>query len=263
MLIADIDRFDRWQHLQSDMTWGTFPTCQSKSRDGKVRATRCGPNHIWRSGIKHDCASVLELTERDGQFHNRLGELLEIEGAYLYPLLKSSDLAGEAAKEPRHWLIVPQRISGDDTAQLAITAPRLWRYLVAHADWLDRRRSSIYKRRPRFSVFGVGPYSFAPWKVAISGFYKRLQFTAVNSVQGRPIMLDDTCYFLPCDTQHEALRLTAALNSAAAREFFSAFIFWDAKRPITAEILRRLDIEKLIAELNGNLLPRSKGSCNR
>ena len=35
------------------------------------------------------------------------------------------------------------------------------------------------------------------------------------------------------------------LSSRAAKEFFNARIFWDAKRPISTEILQQLDIDKL------------------
>jgi len=39
------------------------------------------------------------------------------------------------------------------------------------------------------------------------------------------------------------------LNSAVAEEFFKSFIFWDAKRPITAGILKRLNLAALAREL--------------
>ena len=95
-------------------------------------------------------------------------------------------------------------------------APRTWDYLQSHADRLDARASSIYRNRPRFSVFGVGPYSFAPWKVAISGFYKRLDFRCVGPVEDKPVVLDDTCYFLPCRTEHDARLLAELLNYSQA-----------------------------------------------
>ena len=63
------------------------------------------------------------------------------------------------------------------------------------------------------------------------------------------MVLDDTCYFVPCQTQAEAELLATMLNSEPAREFYSAFLFWDAKRPITVELLRRLDLQKLAVEL--------------
>jgi hypothetical protein len=36
--------------------------------------------------------------------------------------------------------------------------------------------------------------------------------------------------------------------SLLSREFFSASIFWDARRPITVELLRRLDLTALAKE---------------
>ena len=40
------------------------------------------------------------------------------------------------------------------------------------------------------------------------------------------------------------------LNSEPARQgIFSAFVFWDAKRPVTIDMLRRLDLSALACEL--------------
>jgi len=82
-----------------------------------------------------------------------------------------------------------------------------------HSKQLDNRGSSIYTKRARYSIFGVGNYSFSPAKVAISGLYKNLQFQAVGSTGGKPIMVDDTCYFIPCDSKSEAEFFTTLLNS--------------------------------------------------
>jgi len=114
-----------------------------------------------------------------------------------------------------------------------------------HAPILNRRKSTIYKKRPPFSVFGVGAYTFAPWKIAISGLYKQLDFVLVPPVHGRPVVLDDTCYFLPCRSKEACAFLYELVTSDPAREFWSALIFWDAKRPITAQLLNALDLAAL------------------
>ena len=108
-----------------------------------------------------------------------------------------------------------------------------------------------------FAVFGVGAYSFAPWKVAISGLYKRLRFRVLGPVAGKPQVLDDTGYALPCASEAEARYLLELLESRPAREFFGARVFWDAKRPITAGLLNQLDLAKLGVELG--LSPQSPG----
>jgi hypothetical protein len=62
------------------------------------------------------------------------------------------------------------------------------------------------------------------------------------------VVFDDTCYFLACSSGEEATVLADLLNSDLASEFFHAFVFWDAKRPITVELLDRLDLAALAAE---------------
>jgi N-6 DNA Methylase len=200
----------------------------------------------WRSGLKHDCAKVMELS-RDGEIlRNGLGEPVRVEPALVYPWLKSSDLRGDDRPRPRRWLLLPQRRLGEDTAALQHTAPAAWRYLQEHAPALDGRRSSIYRGQPRFAVFGVGEYSFAPWKVAISGLYKRAAFTLVGpDDHGRPTLLDDTCYFLGFPDEPTATAACWLLRSEPARAVLGAFTFWDAKRPITKQVLDHLDLRAL------------------
>lgn len=200
----------------------------------------------WRSGIKHDCAKVFELRAVDGQLVNGFGEVVDIESEYCLPLRKSSDVAHDRLDTGRY-LVVPQRRVGEDTAGLQRCAPKLWQYLSIHGDRLDARKSRIYRGRPRFSIFGIGDYTFSPWKVAISGLYKSLEFRLVGPASnGKPVVFDDTVYFLACESRGQAAAIHAALMSKTGQQFFSALIFWDQKRPVTAGLLRRLDLEKLV-----------------
>ena len=219
-LVANINTYKQWKHLIS-----TNET-----------------HYKWRSGLKHDAAKVMELTKYRTFYKNNLGETCVLEDDYVYPLLKSSDIAKGTVERPRRWVLVPQTYIGESTVHIKHTAPQTWDYLNNHKPFFDKRKSSIYKNKPDFSIFGVGNYSFALWKVAISGLYKNLKFVVVGPYKNKPIMLDDTCYFIPCTSQKEADFLANLLNSPLAKEFFSSFIFWDSKRPITANILNRLDI---------------------
>ncbi len=219
-LIASIDLYEKWKYLNG------------------------GSQTKWRSGIKHDCAKVMELVREDGKFRNGFGELVELEEDFVYPLLKSSDIAnGKLA--PRRFVLVTQKKASDDTANISEIAPKTWNYLISKAEFLDNRKSSIYKNRARFAIFGIGDYSFSPWKVAISGFYKKLNFNVVGNYENKPIVLDDTCYFISCESANEANKICDLLNSEAGQGFFKSFIFWDAKRPITVDILQRLSISNL------------------
>lgn len=219
-LIASIDSYEKWKYLNG------------------------GSTIKWRSGIKHDCSKVMELKREGEKFRNGFGELIELEGDFVYPLLKSSDLAN-GRLIPHRFVLVTQRKASDDTAQISDIAPKTWNYLTSKAEFLDKRGSSIYKNRARFAIFGIGDYSFSPWKIAISGFYKKLKFNVVGSYENKPIVLDDTCYFIPCESKFEANKICALLDSETGREFFKSFIFWDAKRPVTVDILQKLNIAKL------------------
>ena len=205
----------------------------------------------------------MELRRDGKRYRNGLGEVVDLEDRYVYPMLKSSEITRRRSKEPTRWMLVTQKAAGEETSRIRFDAPRTWEYLQSRAELLDRRASSIYRNRPRFSVFGVGDYSFAPWKVAISGFYKKVQFATIGPHEGKPVVLDDTSYFVACRGAHEARFIAGLLNSQPAREFFSAFVFWDAKRPITIDVLRRLDLRALACELGSHeTLARLKPQCS-
>ena len=224
-LVANVATYTRWEHL-----------------DGGKRGT-------WRSGIKHDCSKVMQFAAEGSAYRNGLGQLVHLEDQYLFPMLKSSDLANHSSPKPRYSMLVPQRFIGEQTDKIRSAAPQTWKYLEEHAEFLDQRSSSIYRKRPRFSVFGVGDYSFAPWKVAIAGMYKTLAFRLIPPFHGRPVVLDDTCYFYSCESERDAKNILELLTSSAATEFLSSLIFWDDKRPVTAELLNRLDLYQLAKEL--------------
>lgn len=204
----------------------------------------------WRSGIKHDCAKVLELIPENSRYRNTLGQHVLLEPDYLYPMLKSSDLARPGQPKPIRWMLVTQHHIGEDTSLIRRISPKTWDYLTRHEDYFARRASTVYRNRSRFAIFGVGDYSFADWKVGISGLYKKLDFKVVGPYMNKPVVLDDTCYFIACISQSEAYTLAELLNSDVAREFLSAFIFWDEKRPITLSILKRLSIRALAKKLH-------------
>jgi len=186
----------------------------------------------------------MEFTRDNGSFVNGLGERYELEEDYIFPLLKSSDLANGRLRPTRFVLLTQHRVT-DPTDEIQRNAPKTWRYLLDHAKQLDNRGSSIYAKRAQFAIFGVGDYSFSPAKVAISGLYKNLNFQAVGSTGGKPIMVDDTCYFIPCDSKAEAEFFADILNSETAQRFISALVFTDAKRPVTIDVLKRVDLKKL------------------
>jgi hypothetical protein len=215
----------------------------------------------WRQGLKHDAAAVMELVrERSSSpWRNRDGEPVDVEPEFVYPLVKGTDLTREPANRPERAILVTQKRLGEKTERLAHLAPRLWTYLQSHVASFENRKSSIYRGQPPFSLFGIGPYSFARYKVAISGMHKSPRFVVLGPIGGKGAMLDDTCYFLPCSTAAEASILAALCNNPITLGLIGSMSFRDAKRPITKRLLQRIDLRTLLKMTDrGSLLAGAK-----
>jgi len=209
---------------------------------------------VWRQGLKHDCARIMELDAQDGVWVNGNGDVVDVEEQQVYWLLKSSDLQSFEVDRARKKVIVTQHHLGQNTSALQKDAPKLWEYLVRNSEYFERRKSRIYRDKPRFSIFGVGEYSFKMYKVAISGLYKEPRFTMVLPIDNRPVMLDDTCYFLGFDTYLDALFTASLLKSPTVKHFLQSIVFTDAKRPYTKEVLMRIDLIQVASQLSFHTL---------
>jgi hypothetical protein len=199
----------------------------------------------WRSGIKHDCSSIMEFRKVGNAFVNKIGEVVELEKTYLFPLIKGSDVAQSRTERTDKYVLVTQRFVGEPTDLIRDSAPRTWEYLESHASYLDNRKSKIYQNNPKFSIFGVGEYTFASWKIAICGLYKKLEFRLIGTIADRPVVFDDTVYFLSFDDERVAHKTFMLLTSTSAIDFYSSLIFWDEKRPIKSSILNSLNLTAL------------------
>jgi hypothetical protein len=198
-----------------------------------------GSGLVWRQGVKHDLARVLELKQTPDGLVNGFGETIELEADVLCPLFKSSDLAaGRAATRLfplyQHDLTGPLDVLSDRW-------PRLAAYLDQHRARFVARGSSIYKDKPDFMLFGIGEYSLAPFKVAVSGFYKQPRFGVLTPGEsGQPPLVDDTCYMLPFTDLEDAQRTANYLNGDAVKGFLLSIADPTAKRPFTKDILGRI-----------------------
>lgn len=227
-IVRNTAQYEKWQHLLGQ-----------------------DQNYKWRSGIKHDCAKVMELKQiDDGLFQNGMRRNYVLEKDYLYPLLKSSDIGNNRVSIHRKFTLVTQRFVGEDTSLIKSQAPNTWQYLLDHHALLQRRKSSIYKNKPPYSIFGIGDYSFKKWKIAVSGLYKKLNFCLISPVHDTPVMLDDTVNFLSFETEEEAQFIFTLITSNPSLKFLDSMIFWDEKRPITINLLRRLSLKAVAEELD-------------
>jgi tRNA1(Val) A37 N6-methylase TrmN6 len=209
-------------------------------------------DYTWRNGIKHDCSKIMEFNIINSSLVNGYGEIVDIEDDLLYPLLKSSDVANGKI-EIRKKVLVTQRQVGEETEYIQYKYPKTWQYLNNHVNDFKKRKSSIYKNKPVFSIFSIGDYSFYPFKIAISGLYKNINFKIIYPVDGKPVMVDDTCNFISCKNESEANALFSLLTDEKTKIFLESIIFWDSKRPITTQILNSIDIKKISGEVQMKL----------
>lgn len=195
--------------------------------------------YVWRQGVKHDAAKILELAEQSGALKNRLGETVEIEQETLHQLYKSSDIFH--GRTSRFVIPIYQRSITDPMSDLEQRYPKLYSYLRQHEAYFLARKSSIYKHRPVFTMFGIGDYTHARYKIAIAGLYTQPVFRLLQP-SPRPVVLDDTGYMLPTNDRREAIYLLAVLSLDSTRDFLCSISHPRDKRRFSKDTLQRLRI---------------------
>jgi hypothetical protein len=217
---------------------------------------------VWRQGLKHDCSTVMELDKVNGHYVNGLNEEVILEDDLVYGILKSSDLKNTVINQTRKFTIVTQKKVGQETKYIKTEFPKTYQYLTEHQANFDARKSSIYNNKPLFSIFGIGDYSFKPYKVAISGLYKTFHFTLILPQDNKPVMLDDTCYLIGFDKIEFAVYALILLNSNTTVQFLQSVTFPDAKRTFTKDVLMRIDLLELAKQIDKTILQKELDILN-
>lgn len=216
----------------------------------------------WRQGVKHDCAKVMELTLKNGTFQNGQKESIKIEYDIVFPLVKSSMFKRPVIHSFSKFVIVTQKKAREETIHLKQEVPQTWKYLNDNIKLFERRKSSIYRGAPLFSMFGVGDYSYSKYKVGISGFYKKPLFCVLYSDDHKPVMTDDTSYFICFDSYDMAYVAMLLLNSEKVQKFLTSIAFLDAKRPYTKKVLERIDFNKIVDALTFEEIRKTEQALN-
>ena len=144
-----------------------------------------------------------------------------VEAECVYPLLRGRDVRRWQAQPGASILMVqdPRTRRGYDTELMATHYPHTLAYL-ARFEALLRRRAA-YKRyfrpeMPYYSMFDVGPYTFAPHKVVWQGLGEnRMRAAVISQQDGKAIISNQAMHpFIAVETAREAHYLAACLNSA-------------------------------------------------
>ena len=227
-------------------------------RDGKFYSNLSASNYDldgescfeWRQGVKHDCSKIVELTVENGLFKNGYGEIVNAEEDLIFPLVKGSAIKTSVIRNFSKYMLVTQKFLGEDTAHLELDAPKAWQYLRSNSAAFEKRKSKIYGNSTQFAMFGIGAYSYLSYKVCISGFNKKPFFALIYSEDSKPVMLDDTAYFLGFEDYDLAYTAMIYLNAIKVRDFLQSLSFADSKRPYTKKILSRIDFSKIYSKVS-------------
>ncbi len=209
--------------------------------------------YVWRQGVKHDMSKRMELSETAGGIRNGLGELVDVEDAVLYQLYKCSDIFH--GRQSRYVVPIHQRDLKDNLEDLPERFPKLHLYFTKHEAAFRARKSSIYRNRPTFSIFGIGDYTHYVYKIAIGALYSAPVFRLLEP-NPRPAIVDDTSYMLATNDYDEAVYLLAIVNLDCSREFLNSISHATEKRRFSKDVLARLLIppmEKCPPELRHKL----------
>lgn len=162
---------------------------------------------------------VLIFEDSGSSWVNGFGTPCDVEPELLFPLMNNSLFPSHRQRrEPKQRMVL---LPYDTETGRALTElqlrnfPRAWQYLTSHRDVLESRKGTIIqssiKRGHWWSLLGVGPYSFAPWKVAWEALGRSEFRPAV--VEGRWQGNQAMHAFCPCDARDEADSLVDLLSS--------------------------------------------------
>jgi len=146
----------------------------------------------------------------------------EIEPGLVFPLLRWRDVAEFHARPSGH-LILPQ----DTERRTGITPERMRSEYPMTLGYLERFESALRQRAayrryqsrgPFYSMYNVSPATLAPIKVVWRRMDRRLRAAVLQTIDDpllgcRPVVPQETCVIVPCETTDEAHYLCAVLNS--------------------------------------------------
>ncbi|MWV65024.1 N-6 DNA methylase [Halorubrum sp. JWXQ-INN 858] len=166
-----------------------------------------------RHGVKDDAAAVFDVDE---------ATLDAIEADRVFPYLKSRHVVKYGLFGHDRRLVPMDEAHADNEAALAASCPATYDYLRERREELAARSSSWLDHGPFYNVFGLGEYTWSPYKVVWCRLAFKPHFVVVSTVTDealgeKPVVPGDHCMFVPTDDREEAHFLCALLNSASYR----------------------------------------------
>lgn len=151
-----------------------------------------------------------------------------IERDLVYPLVKSRNIEKWKLKDYIYALVPQKKTTDDNEAELKTRYPDTWEYLKKYKIVLEQGRKSVwFKGKPFYKIYGLGKYSWAPFKVMWVRMGYKPKFVVINrtldTFLGTKLILPgEVCAFVSerdkngdFITEDEAHYICAVLNSKA------------------------------------------------
>lgn len=173
--------------------------------------------------VDENCVRVRNLAQRSKKNVPEVETV--IESALLYPLARWKSVSKGALDLDETVILVvqdPVSRTGLSRELLQEKYPLTLEYLLQFEELLSNRAAQkrFQSRGEFYSMYNVGQYTFSDWKCVWRRMDSRIRAAAVGprSVAGlppRPVFPQETCVFIPAQSESEAFYLSAIMNSNA------------------------------------------------
>jgi hypothetical protein len=185
-----------------------------------------------------------------------------IEPDLLYPLLRGRDVRRWRA-EPLAYLILTHkpgmRLKAISEEELMEHYPNTWDYLkrfepilrerAAFKRYFTRKDKSgkVIETGPFYSMFDVGDYTFAPWKVVWPNIASSLESAVIGCNDGKVIIPQHIVTLVATEDENEAHFICAAVNSTLANFAARTYAQEGGKSFGTPHILDHIRLPKYVS----------------
>lgn len=158
----------------SDKLQASWIVENSSTQDGEVvrPILAARKDQKPRQGVNScGAASIFILSQDQGGFFDQSGCEVDIENELIFPLLSAENFGRKRRASKKKFVLLPHHPETGKPLTLGQLEgfPRAFAYLTKNRSRLEERRGAMIQghinRGQWWALIGVGPYSFAPWKV--------------------------------------------------------------------------------------------------
>jgi len=232
----------------------------------KMKRTEENPTYRARKGVDTSANAIFWVKEKkrvksnlilvDNSPQNSRKKISQIsdfpvESNFIYPLLRGKDVK-KWQYHLEYSIVLPYtndgKVIGKD--ELLISSPNLFDYFYQerHGFISILKERATYKKfilrqdklAPEYSLYNIGKYTFAPYKVIWKALAKEVAAVTISDDKDRMIIPDHNLLMVPLENETEAYYLTGILNADIVSLFVKAYVAWF----ISGHILERIKIPK-------------------